>query len=55
MTEQNNKDAKSQEAPHPKNDEELAEILASVEEIGGSKKEPTKHGDWSLKGKCVDF
>jgi hypothetical protein len=45
------------EKPHPKNDAELAEILANIPEVGGLKSgaEPTKHGDWAHNGKAVDF
>lgn len=48
---------KMREILHPKNDEELRAILASIPEHGGVKSgdEPTSHGDWAHKGKVVDF
>ncbi len=46
---------KKDEVPHPKNDEELQEILDKTKEFGGGKKGTIKHGDWSLDGKAVDF
>jgi hypothetical protein len=55
MNEKNNIEKKS-EAPHPKNNEELLEILKNTKEIGGvTSEEPTKFGDWSLKGRVSDF
>lgn len=51
------KEKERKEAPHPKTVEELNKILEGIKEIGGSKQNsnPTKHGDWSLKGRVSDF
>ncbi len=43
------------QVPHPKNNEELEEILSKIKEIGGPKEGTTKHGDWSVKGRVSDF
>ena len=43
------------QAPHPKDNKELKEILESIEEFGGPKEGTTEHGDWSLKGRVSDF
>jgi hypothetical protein len=38
----------------PKNKEK--DIKQKTKETGGPKgPEPTRYGDWELKGKCVDF
>ncbi|MDX1949324.1 MAG: DUF1674 domain-containing protein [Rickettsiales bacterium] len=51
MTEKQEK----KEAPHPKNNKELEEILSKIPEIGGPKHGTTKFGDWSNKGRVSDF
>ncbi len=51
MTEEN----QNKESPHPKNNDELQEILSKIPEIGGPKTGTTKFGDWSNKGRVSDF
>ena len=53
MAEDKNKNSQ-QQAPHPKNEEELKKILESVDEIGGPKK--AKVGkNWVVDGRECDF
>ena len=49
------KNAVDEPAPHPKDNEEQEKILSDIKEVGGPKDGTTKHGDWSLNGKAVDF
>ncbi len=41
----------------PKNDDEVHELLATIEEVGGPEgADPTRFGDWvNHDGRCSDF
>ena len=47
-------DPAATETPKPK--PAAADDAARVEEIGGPKgPDPTRFGDWSVNGRCIDF
>jgi hypothetical protein len=50
------KDAKTPPMTPPDAKPDERPVTAAVKETGGRKgPEPTRYGDWELKGKCVDF
>ncbi len=42
--------------PSPAEPEDIAEAQPRETEIGGPKESrPTRYGDWTVKGRCIDF
>ena len=56
MNEKNNPAATNSSDTPDKNGALPPEEKTSVEEIGGPKgPDPTRFGDWSVNGRCIDF